>query len=95
MNTKPSKHHTIYYTSPTDDVVESKKQDFTLPDNYQIIKHTPLNYLMRFLATGFAYLFTYGVMNVKVIGRDKLSKYKDEGLFTETILKWLMMSSCP
>ncbi|MCI7591196.1 MAG: 1-acyl-sn-glycerol-3-phosphate acyltransferase, partial [Lactobacillus johnsonii] len=81
MNTKPSKHHTIYYNSTTDDVVESKRQDFTLPDNYQIIKHTPLNYLMRFLATGFAYLFTYGLMHVKVLGRDKLSKYKDEGYF--------------
>lgn len=81
MNTKPSKHHTIYYNSTTDDVVKSKKQDFILPDDYQIIKHTPLNYLIRFLASGFAYLFTYGVMHVKVIGRDKLSKYKDEGYF--------------
>ena len=81
MNTTPSKHHTIYYNSTTDDVVESKKQDFSLPDDYKIIKRTPLNYLMRFLTTGFAYLFTYGVMHVKVIGKDKLSKYKDEGYF--------------
>ena len=37
MNTKPSKHDVIYYNSLTDDIVQSKQQDFTLPDNYQII----------------------------------------------------------
>ena len=81
MNNKPSNHNVIYYNSLSDDIVQSKQQDFTLPDNYQIIKHSPLNYLMRFFTTGFAYLFTYGVMHVKVIGRDKLSKYKNQGYF--------------
>ncbi|MCR1903704.1 1-acyl-sn-glycerol-3-phosphate acyltransferase [Lactobacillus taiwanensis] len=81
MNNKPSKHKTIYYNSLTDDVVKSKQQDFTLPDNYQIIKQNIPNYVMRFLATGFAYLFTYGAMHVKVIGRDKLVKYKDQSYF--------------
>lgn len=56
MNTKTSQRNVIYYNSLTDDIVKSKQQDFTLPSNYQIIKRTPLNYLMRFLATGFAYL---------------------------------------
>lgn len=81
MNTKASQRNVIYYNSLTDDIVKSKQQDFTLPSNYQIIKRTPLNYLMRFLATGFAYLFTYGVMHVKVIGRDKLFKYKHQSYF--------------
>lgn len=81
MNTKTSQRNVIYYNSLTDDIVKSKQQDFTLPSNYQIIKRTPLNYLMRFLATGFAYLFTYGVMHVKVIGRDKLFKYKHQSYF--------------
>lgn len=81
MNTKPSQRNVIYYNSLTDDIVKSKQQDFTLPSDYQIIKRTPLNYLMRFLATGFAYLFTYGGMHVKVIGRDKLFKYKHQSYF--------------
>ena len=81
MNTKKSKHTIVYYSSLTDDVVKNEQQNFTLPDNYQIIKHNPINYIMRFLATGFAYLFTYGVMRVKVVGKDKLAKYKQQGYF--------------
>ena len=95
MNTKASQRNVIYYNSLTDDIVKSKQQDFTLPSNYQIIKRTPLNYLMRFLATGFAYLFTYGVMHVKVIGRDSYLNINIKAILSmEITLKWLMMPLC-
>lgn len=57
MNTKTSQRNVIYYNSLTDDIVKSKQQDFILPSNYQIIKRTPLNYLMRFFSYWFCLSF--------------------------------------
>lgn len=76
MVNSPKTKKTIYYHQLSDDVVQSKNQNFTLADNYQIIKTGFKNKSIRFLATSFAYLFTYLIKGVKVIGRDKLKDYQ-------------------
>lgn len=75
------KQKTYYYHDLTDDLVESKTQDFVLSDNYQIIRQNLTNKVLRFLATGFAYFFSYGIKHIKVIGKEKLAPYKQQGYF--------------
>lgn len=79
LSTKTRKK--IYYHQLTDDVVQSKKQDFSLSDNYQIIKTGLKPKLIRYCASIFAYLFTYLIKHVKVVGKQKLSSCKDHGYF--------------
>ncbi|WP_297815852.1 1-acyl-sn-glycerol-3-phosphate acyltransferase [uncultured Lactobacillus sp.] len=81
MTTPTKTKKTFYYHQLTDDVVQTKNQNFSLPENYQIIKTGPKCKTIRYLATGFAYLFTYLIKHVRVIGRDKIKNYKNQAYF--------------
>lgn len=75
------KQKTYYYHELTDDLVKSKQQNFSLSDDYQIIRQNFANKSLRFIATGFAYLFSYGIKHIKVIGKEKLIPYQNQGYF--------------
>ncbi|QNQ84281.1 1-acyl-sn-glycerol-3-phosphate acyltransferase [Lactobacillus sp. PV037] len=71
----------FYYHTLADDLVKSKKQNFKLSDNYQIINQKFPNGLVRTLAKDFAALLTYGYLRVKIVGRQKLVPYQNQGYF--------------
>lgn len=75
------KQKTYYYHELTDDLVESEDQSFSLGDDYQILNQNFANKIIRTLATGFAYLLSYGKMHIKVVGKEKLIPYKNKGYF--------------
>lgn len=75
------KEKIYYYHNLTDDLVESKQQDFSLSDDYKIIRQNSANKIIRTLATGFAFLFSYGIKRIKVIGKEKLTPYQHQGYF--------------
>lgn len=81
MSHKNSKKKVFYYQNLTDDLVKSEQQDFSLPENYQILKHNTASKIFRTLAAGFAYLYTYGILRVKVQGKEKLQPYKNKAYF--------------
>ena len=75
------KQKTYYYHELTDDLVESERQNFSLSDDYQIINQNFANKIIRISATGLAYLLSYGKLHIKVVGKEKLIPYKDQGYF--------------
>ncbi|MBD5429401.1 1-acyl-sn-glycerol-3-phosphate acyltransferase [Lactobacillus sp.] len=75
------KQKIYYYHKLTDDLVESDNQNFSLNDNYQIINQNFPNKIVRTLAGSFAYLLSYGILHVKVVGKEKLVPYKHKGYF--------------
>ena len=61
---------TIYYTEPTDDVVQSAHQDFQLPDDFCWLRTKPAercwSLMVRSSAKAFAYLYTYGYRQTRI-----------------------------
>ena len=76
---------TIYYTEPTDDVVQSAHQDFQLPDDFCWLRTNPAercwSLMVRSSAKAFAYLYTYGYRQTRIIGLEKLRPYQKQGYF--------------
>ncbi|MCG4778391.1 hypothetical protein L0P10_16045, partial [Eggerthella lenta] len=76
---------TIYYTEPTDDVVQSAHQDFQLPDDFCWLRTKPAercwSLMVRSSAKAFAYLYTYGYRQTRIIGLEKLRPYQKQGYF--------------
>lgn len=76
---------TYYYSKFTDNIVNSANQDFSLPDDYQIIP-TSLsariwNVFVRYLAAGFGWVYSRIFLHVHVVGKEKLSSFKNTGYF--------------
>lgn len=75
---------TYYYHKPTDDVVDSHDQNFSLPDDYVILPNSRgakiWSAIARPLAAGFGWIVFRFFDNVKVIGKEKL-KQVDGGYF--------------
>ena len=76
---------TIYYTEPTDDVVQSAHQDFQLQDDFRWLRTKPAercwSWMIRGGAKAFAYLYTYGWRRAKIVGQAKLQPYQNQGYF--------------
>lgn len=76
---------TFYYHDFTDDVVDSQDQDFTLPDDYKVFKggvgRRIWYKIARSLACAFAWIYSRGILGIKVIGKEKLKPFKDKGYF--------------
>lgn len=79
------KNRTYYYKSYTDDFIESKDQQFKLPENYSWITNNLLNKILSFLlykvATIFCLVYCKCVLRVNVENKDILKKYKKSGYF--------------
>ncbi|RVU71096.1 MULTISPECIES: 1-acyl-sn-glycerol-3-phosphate acyltransferase [Lactobacillus] len=73
-----------YYHQTTDDVVDSHNQNFSLPDDYEILANSRIakiwSGLARYLAAGFGWIVFRLFDHVKVIGKEKL-KQVDGGYF--------------
>lgn len=74
-----------YYRSYTDEFVESRQQDFLLPENYTWVHTSPVYRAVAQLLYGaaFAFEFFYArfALHIKVVGRDKLKGLRDTGYF--------------
>lgn len=73
---------TYYYDSLTDDIVESRHQDYQLPSDYQWLPRGLWQSLIRWLvrtgATGFAFIYTRLFCGVKIINRAKLKPFRQQ-----------------
>lgn len=69
---------TYYYKHLTDDLVDSKQQDFQLPDDYQILPTSfgakIWNPVMRTLAASFGWIYSRLFLHVRIVGKEKLRK---------------------
>lgn len=69
---------TYYYHELTDDVVKSARQNYHLPDDYQIFPTSSSgkiwNKVVRTLAAAFGWLYSRLYLHVKVVGQEKLRK---------------------
>lgn len=69
---------TYYYHDPTDDVVNSHDQNYSLPDDYVILPDSCgakiWSLIARHLAAGFGWLIFRFFDDVKVIGQEKLKQ---------------------
>lgn len=76
---------TIYYEKYTDNIVESKNQNYKIKEDYQWI-HTNLIYriisqIIYFIACIFSVIYSKIVLKIKIENKDILKKYKKEGYF--------------
>lgn len=82
---KEENNKIYYYKSYTDDVVESKKQNYKLKDNYKWI-HNNIGYricssILYVLAYIISFFYCKFILHVKIKNRKILKKYKKQGYF--------------
>ena len=72
----------IYYTSITDDVIDSANQDLELADDYRVFRpgwaFKLWNAVARTLAAGFAWIYCRGILGIRVYGKEKLAPFKKQ-----------------
>lgn len=76
---------TYYYKTLTDDLIDSKDQNFKLSDDYQLLPTSIgakiWNPIARYLAAGFGCIYSRLFLHVQVVGKKKLKTFKDTGYF--------------
>lgn len=69
---------TYYHHKFFDDIIKSPHQDYTLSSSYEIIPSKTSekikNRLIRVLASGFAWVYSWIILRVQVIGKNKLKE---------------------
>ncbi|MCD8326950.1 MAG: 1-acyl-sn-glycerol-3-phosphate acyltransferase [Lachnospiraceae bacterium] len=79
------REETRYYREYTDDFVESRQQDETLPEDF-VWLHENIFYraaaaVLYGIAVIFSFFYSYFGLHIRVVGREKLKRCKGQGIF--------------